>query len=321
MSETALVVIILSLAAIGALLLIRRKRKAIFALSAVVLLLLIFAADNIRLSNGSIIFSPAPEHFGSMNGNSMYSAARSVLINTVPMYVSSAGSGKRIFIDYPHTPSPAVSIRRDTGIDTVISMKDSVDVIVKAFRGEFPQCTLEAVYASGKALYEAANGSNMLSADGLESIRLLAADDNPFNQYWSINAKPRFLLCSDRPLRYIQQKAFELNSLFHEAVFYPGILRKGKLLSLNKDFDGYIMLGNTVCILPDSAYVMRLADIDYASVENFLENAPVLCRVKNPGSPDEVLDIKGMKRKSDFSKSLFLTGAMALLSFLLVMFI
>lgn len=321
MSEIALIFIILSLAAIGALLLIRRKRKAIFPLSAIFVLLCMFAADNMHFSRGSIIFSPAPEHFSSMNGNSMYSLTRSMLINTMPVYVSSAAGGNRTFINYPYTPSPAVSIRRDTGIDTVITLKDSVEVIVKAFKGEFLPCTLEAVYASGKTFLEAREGSNMLSADGLESIKLITTDDNAFNQYWSINAKPRFLICSDRSVRYIQQKAFELNSLFHEAVFCPGILRKGKLLSLNKDFNGYIMLGNAVCILPDSAYVMRLADIDYVSVEAFIENAPVLCRVKNPGNPDESLDMKGMKRKSDFAQSLCFTAALALLSFLLVMFI
>ncbi len=322
MSGIALVFIILSITVVGAFLFIRRKRKALFPFTALLILLCLFFADGLKLfPRSTLVFSPVSEHFANMNGNTMYSVTRSVLINTIPLYVSSISSEGRTFINYPNTPSPAVSIRRDIGIDTVISINDSVDIIVKAFRGEFPQCTLEAVYAPGKVLYEAKQGSNILSADGLESIKLIVADDNPLNQYWNINSKPRFLLCSDRSTRFIQRKAFELNSLFHEALFFPGVIRKGKLLSLNKHFDGYIILGNTVCILPDSVYIIRLADIDYTSVEAFMENAPVFCRIKDPGNPDKTIDIKGIKRKTDFSQGISFTTALALMSFLLVMFI
>lgn len=296
---------------------IRGKRPSLyFAVIFLILALLIISDRFINDTGRSVIFSDDPRHTVRVNGSSMYSALRSQLKNTVPVFI-----GDNATVVLTETPLPALTGNIDTGIDTVIIEDDTALVIIKAFTGNEIRCSITALYSDRTDTLTAVYGNNSIPSKGLQNIHLICDDDNPYNEYWPVNETPHYLVCTSTGPRHSQRMAFELGSLYHEASFSSGYISNGRILALKKNYEGYIIIGNADISLPDSAAVLHLKAFSIPEVGRFLRAVTVNMRIKNPFSPEREFNVNNVSVKSGLMSKVLVTAFTVMLSVFLVLII
>lgn len=180
----------------------------------------------------------------------------------------------------------------DIGIDTVFTSIDSMYVNLKLYCGKFPPSSL-FIYSSGNMLaFNVQKDSLSFQVKGTDydSAVLKADDDNPFNQKFASERKPIILIVDDSYSKKLQTFSLDMQRMFPYAEFRSAIRRKGKLITLKKDFDAYISLSHDFSDTLLPCLTLSEPSVNgktYVDIDNFISQLnrgeP---RIKNPFNPE-----------------------------------
>lgn len=273
-----------------------RRKTIIRLLSLFFILILVFWGSHLPSYTGIITVSRSGS-FGTMFGNidkfsklnESFSPYFNIIVSdtayTNSVYHFSDNMGDcDIYID-----------EEDTGIDTAYIDSGIIHVTVKAMNKHFIPCTLQA---EGLEPIQLISDTHIIiSKNTVKYITLICNDKNPYNEFFSLDSKPRILIADTVYSRTLQKNIFLLQGMYPEYSFSGALIKDNDIITSAKHYDGIIFTGTMLSDSVPCIHANPENRDDLYRIGQFLDNRALFSkRIVNPFNSGRNIEMSGMDK-------------------------